>query len=315
MKKLWLVIFSLQLTMCSSLLAFADMNWNGPDDLSSNGELLDVVGVANPNSPDGYIGGDPFNLGFAAFLKKYVDERGLVNYAKMRRFRLELDSEIDRFANLKPEVYITWSRDEKIAFWLNAYNICTLKGIIDNYPIKPSRFMLLFYPANSVMHLAGLRNRTYFTIMGIQYTLDEIERDILLGRFEEARACVAISYGTMTSAAIRPEPYIGKVLEKQLEEQIRNYFARSDVFKIDEAGRIVYISPIFKMYSWHEKAFVERYGTNQLFRVHTPIIRAALNFVKDYISQANAEFLKKSEYSVEYIKYNWQLNEQPQSKD
>jgi hypothetical protein len=322
MKKLWIVIVSLGLTVYglqftahSSLLASADSHWSNPNDSNDNGDLLGIVGLGDSNSPDGYIGGDPFNISFAEFLKKYVNEQGLVNYAKMRRFRLELNEAVERLANLKPEVYIMWSRDEKIAFWINAYNICTLKGVIDNYPIKPSRFMLLFYPPNSVVHLAGLRNKTYFMIMGIQYTLDEIERDVLLGRFEEPRACFAISYATMSSAAIRTEPYIGKVLEKQLEEQMKNYFARPDAFKIDEAGRIVYLSPIFKMYPWHEKAFLERYGTDQLFRVLEPVVRAALNFTKDYISQANAEFLKRSEYSIEYLKYNWQLNEQPQSKD
>jgi hypothetical protein len=147
--------------------------------------------------------------------------------------------------------------------------------------------------------------------MGIQYTLDEIERDILLDRFEEPRACFAISYGTMSSAALRIEPYVGNVLEKQFEEQIKNYLARSDAFKIDETNKIVYLSPIFKMYPWHEQAFLKRYGTNQLFREHPPVVRAALNFVKDYISEANAEFLKRKEYSVEYTKYNWQLNGQP----
>lgn len=171
--------------------------------------------------------------------------------------------------------------------------------------------MLLFYPANSVMHLAGLRNKTYFMLMGIQYTLEEIERDILLGRFEELRACFAITYGTMSSAALRAEPYVGKVLEKQLEGQVKNYLARQDAFKIDEAGMVVYLSPIFKMYSWHEQALLKYYGTNQLFREHKPAVRAALNFVKDYISPANADFLKRKKYSIEYIKYNWHLNEQP----
>jgi len=280
---------------------------------SNNGtELFDVVQVEGPNTVvAGYISGDAFNLGFAGLLKEYVSQQGLVNYSKMRRFRIQLNEAIEKFANLAPEVYITWSQPEKIAFWMNAYNICTLKVITDNYPIKPSRFMLLFYPPNSVMHIPGIRDKTYFMIMGIQYTLGEIERDILLGRFEEPRALFAISYGTMSSPPLRQEPYLGKVLEKQFDRQIKNYFAHPDAFKIDEANRIVYLSPIFKMYPWHEESLLKRYGTNQLFRQQLPVDRAALNLVKEYISPANAAFLKKREYSVEYIRYNWQLNEQP----
>jgi hypothetical protein len=284
---------------------------NSSNDSNNGTELLNVIEVEGPNIVDGYIGGDVFNLGLTGLLKEYVNQQGLVNYSKMRRFRLELNEAVEKFAKLPPEVYITWSQPEKIAFWINAYNICTLKGIIDNYPIKPSRLMLLFYPANSVMHIQGLKNKTYFTIMGIQYTLEEIERDVLLGRFEEPRACFAISYGTMSSAGLRAEPYIGKVLEKQFEEQVRNYFARPDAFRIDETNRTVYLSPIFKMYQWHEEALLKRCGTNQLFREHEPVDRAILNFIKDYISQANAEFLKRKQYTIQYIKYNWQLNEQP----
>ena len=281
-------------------------------DSNNSTELQDVMEVEGPNAVmAGYIGGDAFNLGLAGLLKEYVNQQGLVNYSKMRRYRLQLNEAVEKFANLAPEVYITWSQPEKIAFWINAYNICTLKAITDNYPIKPSRFMLLFYPANSVMHIQGLRDKTYFMIMGIQYTLEEIERDILLGRFEEPRAMFAINYGTMGSAAFRTEPYLGKVLEKQFDQQLKNYFARPDAFKIDEAANIVYLSPIFKMYPWHEEPLLKRYGTNQLFRRFEPVDRAVLNFVKDYISPANAEFLKKKEYSIGYIEYNWQLNEQP----
>lgn len=307
MKRLWIVIVLLLVFGCLEQETIS----SDSSDSNNGSELLLVLEVEGPNTPEGYISGDAFNLGIADLLKKYVDQQGLVNYPKLRRFRLELNEAVERFASLAPEVYITWSQNEKIAFWINAYNICTLKGIIDNYPIKPSRFMLLFYPANSIMHIQGLRDKTYFMIMGIQYTLEEIERDILLGRFEEPRSLFAISYGTASSAALRAEPYLGKVLEKQFDEQARNYFARPDAFRIDKAGRVVYISPIFRIYSWREEAFLKRYSTNQLFRSHQPLDRAALNFIKDYISQANADFLRRKEYSVEYIRYNWQLNEQP----
>jgi hypothetical protein len=274
-------------------------------------DLLDVVAPEGPNVPPGYISGDAFNLGFSNILKEYVDSSGLVNYPKLRRYRLVLNDAAEKMANLKPEVYITWSKNEKIAFWINAYNICTLKGIIQNYPINPSRFMLLFYPADSVMHIDGLRDKTYFMIMGIQYTLEEIERDVLLGRFTEPRACFAVCYGTISGGPLRAEPYLGKVLDKQLDEQIKNYFAKSDAFKIDDAKGTVYLSSVFGMYKWRQDAFLARYGTNKLFREYNDLDRAVLNFVKDYISEQNAEILKRKQYSIEYIKYNWQLNEQP----
>ena len=330
MENFKLFIFTAMVCVCLCISqAYADVKWtdtgqasssevlntepNGTHDANGSGELLNAAEVEGPNTPDGYIGGDAFNLYFAEIFKKYVDQQGLVNYAKLRRFRLELNDAVSKLANLEPEVYITWSRNEKIAFWINAYNICTLKGIIDNYPITPSRFMLLFYPADSVMHIRGLRDSTFFMIMGIQYTLDEIEKDALLARFEDPRICFAVTYATVSSAALRNEPYIGKVLDKQLDEQTRNYLARPDGLQIDQSNKIVYLSPIFKMYKWHEDAFLKQYGTNKLFREWEPLDRAVLNFVKDYVSSPNSQFLKKEKYTIEYLKYDWKLNEQQEN--
>jgi hypothetical protein len=290
-----------------------DMNEPNGIEPNNNSELMNAAEVEGPNSPQGYIGGDAFNLQFSIIFKDYVNNKGFVNYAKLHRHRSILNNTLQRLANLEPEVFITWSRNEKIAFWINAYNVCTLKGIVDNYPISPSRFMLLFYPADSVMHIEGLRDNMFFMIMGIQYTLEEIERDALLARFEDPRICFAISYGTISSAALRNEPYIGKVLDTQLDEQVRTYFTRPDGLQIDQTGNIVRVSPIFKMYKWHEDAFIKRYGTNKLFREKESIDRAILNFIKDYVSPANALYLKQGTYTIEYLKYNWQLNQQQEN--
>ncbi|OQA03222.1 MAG: hypothetical protein BWY69_00584 [Planctomycetes bacterium ADurb.Bin401] len=314
----WMFIFAFSIcAACGLLYAQAQDSNSAPaedrnalSDINNSHELLIAAEVEGPNIPASYIGGDAFNLRFSNIFKKYVNENGYVNYSKLRRFRGELNIVINDLANIEPEVYITWSRNEKIAFWINAYNICTLKGIVDNYPIAPSRFMLLFYPPDSVMHIRGLRNETFFMIMGIQYTLEEIERDALLGRFDDPRICFAVNYGTISSAALRNEPYIGKVLDQQLDEQVKNYFSRPDGLNIEQAANVVYLSPIFKMYEWHEDAFLKRFGTNKLFRQREPLDRAILNFVSNYVSPSNANYLKTGAYTIEYLKYNWKLNDQ-----
>ncbi len=294
--------------IAANVSAVAD--FNDINDTNARRELMNAAEVEGPNSPDGYIGGDAFNIEFSEVFKDYVTSQGLVNYGKLRRHRVVLNTVLNKLANLEPEVFITWSRNEKIAFWINAYNACTLKGIVDEYPISPSRFMLLFYPADSVMHIRGLRDEMFFMIMGIQYTLEEIESEALLARFEDPRICFAVNYGTISSAALRNEPYIGKVLDNQLDEQVRDYFMRVDGLKIDQTNNVVSISPIFKMYKWHEDAFLKRYGTNKLFREREPVDRAVLNFIKDFVSPANAQYLKQSTFTIEYLKYNWKLNDQ-----
>ncbi|HAL45465.1 MAG: hypothetical protein A2Y12_14405 [Planctomycetes bacterium GWF2_42_9] len=287
-----------------------NMSNSDPNDINDTNNIIGIAEVEGPNNTSQYIGGDAFNLEFEPIFKNYVDPKGLVNYAKLRRHRAIIGNMLQRLANIEPEVFITWSRNEKIAFWINTYNVCTLKGIVEEYPISPSRFMLLFYPADSVMHIRGLRDETYFMIMGIQYTLDEIESEALLARFEDPRICLAVNYGTISSAPLRAEPYIGKVIDNQLDEQVRNYFSTPNGLQIDQNNNIVRVSPIFRMYKWHEDAFVKAYGTNKLFREREPVERAILNFIKDYVSPANAQYLKQNKYTIEYLKYDWKLNDQ-----
>jgi hypothetical protein len=164
------------------------------------------------------------------------------------------------------------------------------------------------------VHIQGLRTNAYFMIMGMQYTLDEIERDVLLGKFEEPLICFAVCYGTLGSASLRPEPYIGKVLDEQLAEQAKDFLSLSSSFRIDQTGKIVYISSMFKMYKWREESLIKKYGTNKLFREHIEPERAVLNLIKDYISEQNEAFLTRSQYAIAYERYNWLLNEQPQKQ-
>ena len=38
--------------------------------------------------------------------------------------------------------------------------------------------------------------------------------------------------------------------------------------------------------------------------------KSALNFITRYLSAKDAEYLKTGKYTVEYLKYDWSLNEQ-----
>ena len=146
--------------------------------------------------------------------------------------------------------------------------------------------------------------------MGNQYTLREIERDVLLKEFGEARSCFAVSYATGSSAPMRNEAFLGSRLNEQLDDQAKKFFAKTNAFEIDAPNKTVRISTIFTIYDWHEKAFLNQYGTNKNFREQKPIDRAALNCIKNYISAENAEYLLWKKYVVEYIKYDWTLNDQ-----
>ena len=239
--------------------------------------------------------------------KTYVDEQGLVDYKTLRRKRAQLIDAARKFDQVHPAQLMSWSDNEKISFWINAHNIFTLKLIIDNYPIEP-RWYLINYPDSSIMQIVGGRDKTFFRIIGMEYTLREIEKEILMARFDNPKICFALSYASMGGAYLRNEPYYPDKLDRQLDEQVEKFLSSPRGLKIDRAGKIIFLSDIF---NWYKKVFVANYGSIKKFRNREPHIQAYLNFIVDYVSPEKAGFFGLDNYKVEFQLYDWHLNEQP----
>ncbi len=240
-------------------------------------------------------------------LATYVDKNGLVNYQKLRRLRGELRPIEKQLNNVHPAKYISWSKNERIAFWINNYNIFTLKLIIDNYPIDPI-IKWPIYPKNSIMQIRGPWTKHYFKVMGLEYTLREIEKDMLMDKFGDPRICFALSLANIAGPPLLNEPYLPEKIDEQLDEQIKKYFSSPQGLKIDHTAKTVHMSVIFKL---NEKRFINKYEQIKKFRNKKPNIRAFLNFVVNYIDPGDAKRIQDGDYKVEFIRYNWTLNEQP----
>ena len=238
----------------------------------------------------------------------FVDKNGRVNYNLLRRKRAKLFAIARDFENIHPAEPLSWSQNEKVAFWLNAYNIFTLKLVIDNYPIEPSPYLSLIYPENSIMQIPGAWTKKYFKVQGLEYTLREIEREILLQRFGDLRVCFALSYANLSSAFLRNEPYYPDKLDKQLDEHVKKYLSSPRGLRIDNEKKTVYLSSIFNRY---KEFFVNsKYAKIKKFRDQPTHIRAYLNFVINYIPPEKAKSLESKGYAVDFLRYDWQLNEQ-----
>ena len=240
-------------------------------------------------------------------LTTYIDENGLVNYQNLRRRRVELKPIEKQLNNIHPAKYISWSENERIAFWINNYNIFTLKLIVDNYPIDPF-IKWPIYPKNSIMQIRGPWTKHYYKVMGLEYTLREIEKDMLMDKFGDPRICFALSLANIAAPPLLNEPYIPEKLDEQLDKQIKKYLSSPRGLKIDHAARTIHMSAIFKL---NEKHFINKYGLIKKFRNKKPNIRAFLNFAVNYIDPDDAKRIQDGDYKVEFIRYNWTLNEQP----
>ncbi len=247
----------------------------------------------------------------ADILENYVNERGMVNYRKLRRKKPQLSKLLDEFAKFDPNEYSSWPKEDKIAFWINAYNIKMLKIIVDNYPIESSRILRLFWPPDSIRHIdrnIGGISRQKFVVMDEEFTLAEIERRFFRQEFDEPRVFFAISHASLSSPPLRNEPYYGHKLYNQLDDQVKRFLSGRHAFKIDRKNQSVNLSALFQS-TWYGKEFISKYHTDKKFKDQQPEVRAILNFLTNYISRQNVSFLELKNYSVEYIKYDWRLNE------
>tara|TARA_Y100001960_G_scaffold246627_1_gene261689 strand:- start:753 stop:1547 length:795 start_codon:yes stop_codon:yes gene_type:complete len=175
------------------------------------------------------------------------------------------------------------TRDEKLVFWINTYNILAAKMVVDHFPIKSIKDIGNFF--NPVW------KKPAGNVAGKERTLDEIEHEILR-KLDEPRIHTAIVCASVSCPDLRLEAFNIETLNKQLNNQVIEFLKSSEKgMKIDIKGRQVYLSSIFK---WFEDDFASRGGV--------------LKFIRKYVSPEVAKQLARSDIKVSYLDYNWDLN-------
>jgi quinol monooxygenase YgiN len=251
--------------------------------------------------------GTEFHKQFAGLLKEYVREDGMVYYDLLRRNKAELTYLLSEFNEVTREEYESWKKEDKIAFWINAYNIKMLKIITDHYPIEASRWLAPFWGAYSIRHIDKIWSKYKFMVLDEQFNLHEIENEIFGKQFKNPRIYFAIYQASVSSPPLRNEPYYGYKLDEQLNDQVRKFLNSPEGLKIDRSNNTVYISAIFEP-NWRGKRFLEKYGTEKKFKDKASISRAILNFICNYIPESDKQFLQVGNYNLEYLKYSWTVN-------
>ena len=230
-----------------------------------------------------------------ALLDKIVKQQldsGLFDYKGLKGAPAGLEKYLEGLAAVKPAEYEAWPRQEKIAFWINAYNAFTIKAILDNYPIKSNWKASLRYPKNSIRQIPGVWDELKFKALGRELTLNGIEHEILRKEFKDPRAHMALVCASVGCPPLRAEAYTGAALDAQLDDQARQFLKNPAKFRADRGEGKVYLSPIFK---W----FAEDFKPN------------ALAFVARYADEDAGAYLKEGKFKVSYLDYDWSLNERP----
>ncbi|MEN3339666.1 MAG: hypothetical protein V7647_3342 [Acidobacteriota bacterium] len=228
---------------------------------------------------------------------------GLVYYRALKSER----GRLDRYAaslNVPAATYEAWPRDEKMAFWVNAYNAFVLQTVVDRYPIHGSSPA---YPADSIRQIPGAFQSLRHRAAGRSVTLDEIEKTVL-PEFREPRLQLALGRGAVGSGRLRSEAYSGARIAQQLDDIQKEFVSERTMLKIDRTTGEVSLTPIL---SWHQAEFIAAYDTGAQgpLAQRSPIERAAVAFITPNLLPLEKELLQKNEFKVTYHAFDWRLND------
>jgi hypothetical protein len=218
-------------------------------------------------------------------LHKYVKD-GLVDYRSIRddpEFRLY----ISRLKEVDPDKLIE-ADSVRLAYWINVYNAFTIKIVVDNYPVE------------SIRDIGNGKNPWSLKIVelggGKVYSLDEVENEIIRKRFNEPRIHFALVCAAIGCPMLRSEAYVPERLNEQLDESARIFLTNSFKNRLDKANKKLYLSSIF---DWYADDFKKKFGSVSAF-------------LERYFDSDDKAFLKSKKYKIQYLEYDWSLNEQKQ---
>ena len=217
---------------------------------------------------------------------------GLVHYAAIKRSPQGLRAAIQALEAVTAREYDQWSRSQKMAFWINAYNIGAIRLVVTHYPIKRAfGVAALRYPANSIQQIPDVWKRPVMRLLGRPVSLDFIENAVLRKEFGDPRAHFAIVCASLGCPVIRKEAYQPDRLEEQLRQQIAVFVRTPSKFRYDGQRDVLFLSPIFK---WFKEDFDKKGG--------------AVAFLKT-VAPAGTVAGLSDKTRIEWQAYDWRLNE------
>ncbi len=202
-------------------------------------------------------------------LVKYVSSTGKVNYKGFKSNEAILDSYLKLLA--ENPIQKDWSRNKKMAYWINAYNAFTIKLILKNYPLQ------------SIIDLDGGKtwDKKWIKLGDETYSLNNIENDILRPQFKDARIHFAVNCAAKSCPPILNKAWTASNLNLFFERQTKAFINNKQFNKITE--NTIEVSKIFEWYAQDFGNLIEY-----------------LNKYSSTKIDANAK--------ISYKEYDWKLN-------
>jgi hypothetical protein len=191
------------------------------------------------------------------------------------------DAMIDRLGGAAPARKA--SRAERLAFYINAYNALSIKGILDGYS-----------PASIWSRIRFFKRRKY-DLADTEMSLYELEHERIIPegdpRIHFAIVCASASCPPLRSRIYRPE-----TLDAELDAVTRAFVNDRDNNAFDVTAKQATLSRIF---DWYRDEFERDAGGLGAYLAR---------YVDD---EALAESLRSDDWDFDFRDYDWSLNGSP----
>ena len=234
-------------------------------------------------------------------LKKHVvvlrnGQASDVRYAAFAADRAPLKRYLDTLSSQSETAFAAFSKPQRAAFLINAYNAFTVELILTKYP-----------DLQSIKDLGSLFQSPWkpkwVPLLGTQVSLDDIEHEMLRkrGAYDDPRVHFAVNCASIGCPALREEAFVAERLEAQLEEQSRRFMSDRTRNRLNvERGRL----EVSKIFDWFGEDF--RLGHRGVDSLATFMARHAEQLAD---APAQRERIRAKQLDIGFLDYDWKLND------
>ena len=216
-----------------------------------------------------------------SLLQRHVTAEGWVDYEGFIADSIPLNAYLDLLRRNHPNKR-NWSKNERLAYWINAYNAFTVKLVADHYPVASIKDI-----KNGIPFVNTVWDIKFIEIEGQIYDLNNIEHGIIRPKFKEPRIHFAVNCAARSCPKLSNRAYTPENLDTQLTKAAQDFLA--DTNKNQIAANEVRLSKIF---SWYGLDFKSN-GTS------------IISYINQFAPVQVADDADKT-----YLDYDWSLNGQ-----
>ncbi len=222
-----------------------------------------------------------------------------VRYAALSKDREALRSYLASLSKVSESEFRAWSKEQQLAFLINAYNSHMIELILTRYPNIKSVWDFGKIFSNP------FRNR-FFTLFGREYSLDNVEHDTIRakGVYDDPRIHFAVNCASLGCPMLREEPYVAANLDQQLDEQTIRFLSDRSRNRYNPQTRELEVSKIFDSSPWYSVDFTSGFKG----------IESREQFFARYAGRLadNPEqqvLIRDQKAGLRFLDYDWKLND------